>query len=72
MGMVFQNFNLFPYKKVIENITLAPVLLNKGDKVKLQDRALHLLDKVGLKVKQMRFQANYLVVKNKELQLQEL
>lgn len=51
---------------------LAPVLLNKGDKVKLQDRALHLLDKVGLKVKQMRFQANYLVVKNKELQLQEL
>ena len=72
MGMVFQNFNLFPYKKVIENIMLAPVLLNKGDKVKLQDRALHLLDKVGLKVKQMRFQANYLVVKNKELQLQEL
>ena len=72
MGMVFQNFNLFPYKKVIENIMLAPVLLNKGDKVKLQDRALHLLDKVGLKVKQMRFQASYLVVKNKELQLQEL
>ena len=51
MGMVFQNFNLFPHKKVIENIILAPVLLNKGDKVKLQDLALHLLDKVGLKGK---------------------
>ncbi len=55
MGMVFQNFNLFPHKKVIENIILAPVLLNKGDKVKLQDLALHLLDKVGLKGKANAF-----------------
>ncbi|UXR68951.1 MULTISPECIES: amino acid ABC transporter ATP-binding protein [unclassified Staphylococcus] len=49
MGMVFQNFNLFPHKKVIENIILAPGLLKKGDKATLEKQALELLDKVGLK-----------------------
>lgn len=49
MGMVFQNFNLFPHKKVIENIVLAPGLLKKGDKATLENQALELLDKVGLK-----------------------
>ncbi|AVQ33365.1 amino acid ABC transporter ATP-binding protein [Staphylococcus muscae] len=49
MGMVFQNFNLFPHKKVIDNIILAPSLLKKGDKASLEKQALELLDKVGLK-----------------------
>ena len=49
--MVFQNFNLFPHKKVIDNIMLAPKMLLKGDKEQLKDTALALLDKVGLKYK---------------------
>ncbi|PCF48572.1 amino acid ABC transporter ATP-binding protein [Staphylococcus delphini] len=48
MGMVFQNFNLFPHKKVIDNIMLAPQLLKKGDAQQLKTRALDLLSKVGL------------------------
>ncbi|WP_390538560.1 ATP-binding cassette domain-containing protein, partial [Staphylococcus pseudintermedius] len=47
MGMVFQNFNLFPHKKVIDNIMLAPQLLKKGDAQQLKTRALDLLSKVG-------------------------
>ena len=49
MGMVFQNFNLFPHKKVIDNIILAPSLLKKDHKQALNDQALTLLDRVGLK-----------------------
>ncbi|EPF0070367.1 amino acid ABC transporter ATP-binding protein [Staphylococcus pseudintermedius] len=48
MGMVFQNFNLFPHKKVIDNIMLVPQLLKKGDAQQLKTRALDLLSKVGL------------------------
>lgn len=48
MGMVFQSFNLFPHKTVIQNLMLAPSLLNKGDKSGLKATALELLDKVGL------------------------
>lgn len=51
MGMVFQNFNLFPHKKVIDNITLAPSKLNLKEKKELKEEALELLDKVGLKDK---------------------
>ena len=51
MGMVFQNFNLFPHKKVIDNITLAPSKLNLKGKKELKEEALELLDKVGLKDK---------------------
>lgn len=51
MGMVFQSFNLFPNKTVIENVYLAPKLLKKGDIENLKSEALSLLDKVGLKDK---------------------
>lgn len=51
MGMVFQSFNLFPHKKVIDNIILAPTLLKKGEQAKLKNEALSLLEKVGLKEK---------------------
>ncbi|SNV75828.1 Glutamine transport ATP-binding protein glnQ [Staphylococcus simiae] len=51
MGMVFQNFNLFPHKKVIENIVLAPKMLKNTPNDKLYEEAHSLLEKVGLKDK---------------------
>ena len=51
MGMVFQQFNLFPHLKIIDNITLAPVMLKKMTKEQAETRALELLDRVGLRDK---------------------
>lgn len=51
MGMVFQQFNLFPHKKVIDNITLAPVRVKKLDKTKAEQQAMELLRTVGLEEK---------------------
>lgn len=48
IGMVFQHFNLFPHMTVLENITLAPVELGKLSKAEAKERALGLLDRVGL------------------------
>lgn len=45
MGMVFQNFNLFPHKKVVDNIILAPKLLKKDNNDELHKEALSLLDR---------------------------
>ena len=47
-GLVFQNFNLFPHYSVLENITLAPTLLNMGTREQIRETAMHLLDQVGL------------------------
>lgn len=49
MGMVFQQFNLFPHKTVLKNLTLAPIKLLKLKKDVAEDMALLLLDRVGLK-----------------------
>lgn len=51
VGMVFQHFNLFPHKKVIENITLAPTLVKKVPMSKAVEIAKILLRKVGLEEK---------------------
>ena len=48
IGMVFQHFNLFPHLTVLENITVAPVELKKMTKVQAREKAMELLDKVGL------------------------
>ena len=51
MGMVFQHFNLFPHKTILENITLAPIKLLKKDKAEAEKEARELLKRVGLEEK---------------------
>ena len=48
MGMVFQSFNLFPHMTVMKNLTCAPVLVSKKDKKHAEEKAMQLLEKVGL------------------------
>ena len=49
MGMVFQHFNLFPHMTILENMTLAPMQVKGVSKAEAEEKALALLDRVGLK-----------------------
>ncbi len=50
-GLVFQNFNLFPQYTVLQNLTLAPTLLKKGDADSIRSNCLDIIKKVGLEEK---------------------
>ena len=58
IGMVFQHFNLFPHKSIIDNITLAPINLGIMNKKESEDLALELLEKMGLKDKANSYPAS--------------
>lgn len=51
MGMVFQNFNLFPHMTTLENITISPIRVNGTAKAEAEKQALELLQSVGLRDK---------------------
>ena len=57
VGMVFQSFNLFAHKTVLQNVTLGPVKVRKVPKDQARDRALKLLDRVGIVDKADRYPA---------------
>lgn len=51
MGMVFQNFNLFPHKTVLDNLTISPIKVKKETPEAAKEKAFALLEQVGLKDK---------------------
>jgi len=55
IGMVFQQFNLFPHLTVMQNITLAPIWVRKWNKEKAEEVAMHLLDQVGIPEQAQKF-----------------
>ena len=48
MGMVFQHFNLFPNKTVLDNLTMAPIKIKKQPRAEAEEKAMALLQRVGL------------------------
>ncbi len=57
MGMVFQQFNLFPHLTIMDNITLAPIKVKKMDKAEAEKLAMELLERVGLTDKAQAYPA---------------
>ncbi|RKJ04131.1 amino acid ABC transporter ATP-binding protein, partial [Butyricicoccus sp. 1XD8-22] len=55
IGMVFQQFNLFPHMNVLDNVTLAPMKINKVSRTDAEKQAMELLRKVGLEQKAKEF-----------------
>ena len=55
MGMIFQHFNVFPHMTVIENITMAPMLIKKKSKEEAEEQAMKLLEMVGLAEKRNEY-----------------
>ncbi len=55
VGMVFQQFNLFPHLTVLDNITLAPIWVRKKAKVDAEKRAMELLERVGIPEQASKF-----------------
>jgi ABC-type polar amino acid transport system ATPase subunit len=51
IGMVFQSFNLFPHMTVLDNVTLAPMLVRQASKAEAVEEAMGLLEKVGMRHK---------------------
>lgn len=58
MGMVFQQFNLFPHMSVLDNLTCGPINVKKEDKAKAEKKAMKLLNRVGLKDKANEYPRN--------------
>ena len=58
MGMVFQSFNLFPHKSVLENLTIGPINVKKADKKESEEKGLALLERVGLAEKANEYPRN--------------
>ena len=58
MGMVFQQFNLFPHMSVLENLTCGPVNVKKEDEKTAEERAMKLLERVGLAEKSGQYPRN--------------
>ncbi len=57
VGMVFQSFNLFAHKTVLQNVTLGPVKVLREPKARARDRAMELLERVGIADKADRYPA---------------
>ena len=57
VGMVFQQFNLFPHLSILDNITLAPVKVQKRPKGDAEQRAIELLDQMGIQEQAHKFPA---------------
>ena len=58
MGMVFQSFNLFPHKSVLENLTIGPINVKKAKKEEAEEKGMALLERVGLAEKAHEYPRN--------------
>ena len=57
VGMVFQQFNLFPHLTILDNITLAPIKVQHRPKLEAQQRAMELLDQMGIREQAAKYPA---------------